>query len=133
VSWTNAGGVGIISSELFLIGTPDVLQTDSAALCPGDYYVIHTDTNLCAQNSDTVSIGEPTLIVGTTAGTDPLCNGDATGTATVAVVGGSGGYTIEWFDTTGASTGIIGDTAINLIAGCYFAVITDRHNLFRGM
>ncbi len=125
VSWTNAGGVGIISSELFLIGTPDVLQTDSAALCPGDYYVIHTDTNLCAQNSDTVSIGEPTLIVGTTAGTDPLCNGDATGTATVAVVGGSGGYTIEWFDTTGASTGIIGDTAINLIAGCYFAVITD--------
>jgi gliding motility-associated-like protein len=125
VAWTVSGGVGVITSDLYLIGTPDVLQADSSTLCPGDYFVVHTDTNLCVQNSDTVTISEPTLMVGTTSGTDPLCNGDSTGTASVALVGGSGGYTIEWFDTTGTTTGQTTATAIDLPAGCYYVVITD--------
>ncbi len=128
VSWTAAGGTGTITSELFLIGPPDVAQGTTSpvtGLCPGDYFVQHIDDNGCVQNSDTVTVDQPTQMVGTTSGVDPLCNAANSGEASVTIVGGSGAYTIEWFNDAGISTGQTASPATGLSADCYYVEITD--------
>jgi len=129
VSFTTGGGTGVITSEVFLVGAPDVSQgfaNPTLSLCPGDYYVLHTDGNSCTVNSDTVTITEPTEIIGTTSGTDPLCGGSGDGTASLAIVGGAGGNTWQWEIVPATNIGQDDiSPAINLGPGCYYAVITD--------
>ena len=61
---------------------------------------------------------EPALLV-TLVTTDVLCNGDSTGTATIAVSGGSAPYTIIW-------AGAVNPAA--LAAGSHTVTVTDNNN-----
>lgn len=94
------------------------------ALCTGVYTVSVEDANECKQ-FDTIVISQPTEIVLTTALTDASCFGVADGTASVAAAGGAGNYSYSWMPSLQTTS-----TAMDLIAGDYFVVVTDASGCF---
>ncbi|RDI14638.1 SprB-like repeat protein, partial [Flavobacterium sp. AG291] len=104
--------------------TPVQTTATATALAAGTYIATVTDANLCTA-TQSFTITEPAVLTAT-AGTqvDVLCNGNATGEATVNVTGGTGTYTYSW-DTTPVQTTA---TASNLSAGTYIATVTDANN-----
>ncbi|WP_417352623.1 T9SS type A sorting domain-containing protein [Flavobacterium alkalisoli] len=97
-------------------------QTTATAtgLAAGPYSVEVTDANGCVFNYD-FTINEPTLLTGAATQADVLCNGNATGTATITVSGGVAPYTYAW------SNGQTTATATALAAGDYSVVVTDTN------
>ena len=93
----------------------------ATALGPGSYDVTVTDANGCTV-TDTVIITEPTVLTANVNPFDPVsCNGGSDGSATVSASGGTGPYSYLWSD------GQTADTAINLSAQNYTAIVTDAH------
>ena len=95
-------------------------QAIAANLSAGTYTLVVTDGNGCI-DSCTATITEPPLLICSISGSDPLCNGASTGSATVSVSGGNPGYTYSWSD--GQSTAL----ATGLTAGTYTATVTDAN------
>ncbi|MBL7957839.1 MAG: SprB repeat-containing protein, partial [Flavobacteriales bacterium] len=99
-------------------GTPDA--TD---LCAGDYTLLVTDANGC----DTLinfTINEPPPLDVTPTQTDVTCGSLCDGTASVAVNGGTPGYTYVWTpNVNGQGT----PNATDLCAGNYSVLITDAN------
>lgn len=87
---------------------------DSVDAIAGTYTVMVMDVNGCTLDS-TFTITEPTAITVVPATTDVLCNGDATGTATLTSTGGTGALTEDW----------AGETPSVLSAGTYTYTVTD--------
>jgi hypothetical protein len=87
------------------------------------YIVTVTDANNC-QITATVTITQPSQLLGTVTKTDVLCNGTNTGTATISVNGGTPNYIYSWstfpVQTTSTATGLPG--------GTYFVTVTDGKN-----
>ncbi|RYY60632.1 MAG: hypothetical protein EOO05_09215 [Chitinophagaceae bacterium] len=96
-------------------------QTTATAtgLAPGSYTCNVYDANGCG-STRTVTIGGPTQIVAVPSQVNVTCYGMATGSATVAVSGGSGSYTYSWSPSGGTAA-----TATGLAAGNYSCTITD--------
>ncbi|MBS7229458.1 T9SS type A sorting domain-containing protein [Flavobacterium psychroterrae] len=103
--WSPTGGTGATASGLI----------------QGTYTVTVTDSKLC-QTTQTFTITEPTPFAVTTSQNDILCNGSATGSATVNVTGGTGTYTYLWSPAGGTAA-----TATGLTAGTYTVTITDAN------
>lgn len=102
--------------------SPNVSSTFSAtALAAGNYDVTVTDNNGCTINSIFV-ITEPAQLNTSETHINVLCNGNSTGSITVAASGGTPGYTYTW--TPNVSTS---DSATNLAAGAYTIVVTDSN------
>ncbi|PZR20368.1 MAG: hypothetical protein DI539_11065 [Flavobacterium psychrophilum] len=102
-SWSPTGGNGVTAS----------------GLVAGTYTVTVTDANNC-QATQSFTINQPTALISTISKTDVLCNGGATGTATVSPTGGNGGYTYVWSPSGGTAA-----TATGLAVGNYSCLITD--------
>lgn len=88
----------------------------------GTYTVTVTDANGCAITLDVTLIQPSELFLTLSLVTNVSCNGDADGSATVAPVGGAGGYTIEWL-----GIGETGFSAEGLVAGSYIVEVTDAN------
>ncbi len=86
----------------------------------GVYEVTITDDNNCTTIGN-ITINEPTLLTATTSTTDVLCNGESSGTASVAPLGGTSGYTYLWCD------GQVTATAMNLPMGDCGVTVTDAN------
>ncbi len=85
----------------------------------GSYTVTVTDANNCSA-AITVSITQPAAaLTTTTTFTNVSCNNGSNGTGTILPVGGSGGYNYNW------SNNSFSQTATNLQAGSYTAIVTD--------
>jgi gliding motility-associated-like protein len=102
-------------------------QGNSSAtnLTAGTWCVDVQDGSGCVQ-SYCYDILEPTAVVITPTVQDPLCNGDCNGIVSVAVSGGYGGFTYQWFDGGGAP--IIGETnplISGLCSGNTIVEVTD--------
>lgn len=96
--------------------------TDTAFNLPaGLYSVTITDANNCTQVINNIEVTDPDAISLTNSTVDVLCNGDATGSATINPNGGTPTYTYLW-NTTPAQ---MGATATNLPAGIYSVTVTD--------
>lgn len=96
-------------------------NADPVNLSAGQYTVTVTDSNGCS-NYGPVTITEPTAIVIISSTTNEACFGDADGTASVSVSGGTPGYTYLW------SNGQTTETAINLTAGDYTVTVIDAND-----
>ncbi len=116
-----AGGTGLLTYSWS--GNPSTTATASS-LCVGTYTCTVTDANGC-KITQPATITQPavlTLTPGTTAAT---C-GSSNGQATVAVIGGTVGYTYSWVPAPTGGQGT--NTATGLAAGTYTVTVTD-HNL----
>jgi gliding motility-associated-like protein len=85
------------------------------------YYLTVTDANGC-ELVDSLILAEPTVLTATTDSTAVLCQGNATGTATVNPSGATPAYSYNWSD--GQTT----QTAIDLVPGLYTVTVTDANN-----
>ncbi|MHA3788400.1 T9SS type A sorting domain-containing protein [Flavobacterium hauense] len=118
---TATGGTGAYSYSWNTIP----VQTTATAidLEEGTYTVTVTDANGCTA-TQSFTITEPATAMAftpNTTQTDVLCNGQATGSATVAVNGGTGAYTYLW--SNAATT----NTITGLTAGIYTVTVTDAN------
>ncbi|MHC0442577.1 T9SS type A sorting domain-containing protein [Flavobacterium sp. 3-210] len=93
----------------------------ASGLVAGTYTVTITDANMC-QVTQSVTINQPALLTATQSQTNVLCNGGATGTATVNVTGGTGTYTYLWSPSGGTAA-----TASGLTVGNYSCLVTDAN------
>lgn len=93
--------------------------------CSGVVNITVFDTDGCPKDTSATIIDPPAVVVSVPTTTDALCFGACDGTATASAVGGTGGYTFEWFDaTTDVSVGV-GSPITTLCAGDYYVVATD--------
>jgi gliding motility-associated-like protein len=92
----------------------------TTGLPAGSYTVTVTDFNGCPKNFSYTLTEPPDLISILETQTNVLCNGATTGAASFTVTGGVPGYTYLW-----SPGGQVNDTAVNLGAGNYIAVVTD--------
>jgi gliding motility-associated-like protein len=87
----------------------------------GTYTVTVTDDNGCDDSAE-VEINAPdALLISVEETIFPSCFGDISGSASVSVDGGVGGYIFEWSD------GTEGPTISNAPAGQYFVGVTDSN------
>ncbi|WP_198664935.1 T9SS type A sorting domain-containing protein [Lewinella sp. IMCC34191] len=99
--------------------------TMTLAEVPADTYTVTvTDDSGCTATSS-VTINEPNILqVDATVDANLLCNGAATGEASVTAVGGSGSYTYEWSNE--ATT----EKVLGLTAATYTVTVTDKNACF---
>lgn len=104
-------------------------QTGQTAINLGaaTYTVTVNSTTGCAPVTASVTITQPTaaLTASTSVNANVLCNGNATGSATVTGAGGTTNYTYLWLPSGG-----VGQTATNLAAGTYTIQVTDSKSCF---
>jgi gliding motility-associated-like protein len=82
--------------------------------------VTATDANGCIATAS-ITITEPPALTVTVTGTNVLCNGGSTGSATATPAGGTAPYTYSWSTTPVQSTA----AAAGLTAGSYTVTVTD--------
>jgi len=112
-----SGGTGAFSYSWSPSGGTAATATSLAA---GTYTCTVTDAHGCS-NTNTVAVtstGGPAVTLASQ--NNPLCNGAATGSATVNASGGTSPYTYSWSPAGGS-----GATAANLVAGTYTCMVTD--------
>ncbi|MEL7021237.1 MAG: T9SS type A sorting domain-containing protein, partial [Bacteroidota bacterium] len=91
-------------------------------LIAGNYGLTVTDQGGCTIETN-INITQPEdLVITTSESTNPKCNSDGDGTATVAVTGGTGNYRFQW------SSGSQDSVATNLFAGTYTVTVFDDNN-----
>lgn len=88
----------------------------------GSYTVLVKDANNCTVTA-VANITQPAALTAPVASSSILCNGGATGSATVTAAGGTPGYTYTWSPMGGNSA-----TASNLTAGSYTILVKDANN-----
>ncbi len=118
-SVTAAGGTGAYTYLWDDINN----QTSATAtgLPAGGYTVNVTDSNNCT-SAATIPVNDGGAPVATiTSSINVLCNGNSTGAATVAAVGGTTPYTYVWDDPMNQTT----STANGLAASTYVATVID--------
>jgi gliding motility-associated-like protein len=93
---------------------------DLSALAAGTYTLTVTDANGCSVSTPVV-ITQPDVLTVTANPTGVTCNGNADGTVTSSVVGGTAPYTYQW--SNGATTADL--TALG--AGLYSVTVTDAN------
>ena len=115
---------GGIPGYSFSWNTVPVQTTQTATgLSQGTYSCLITDSNNCTLSVD-VTVAEPAALSASTAATDVLCNGGATGTATVNPSGGVPGYAYSWNTVPVQITQV----ASGLSTGTYTCTVTDTNN-----
>jgi len=105
-TWSPSGGNAAISSGLIA----------------GTYTALVKDANNCTVTAVT-NITQPSALTVPVSSSSVLCNGGATGSATVTAGGGTPGYSFTWSPSGGNST-----TANNLTAGTYTTLVADANN-----
>ena len=112
------GGTGVYTYSWAPSGGTAATAT---GLVAGTYTVTVKDANNC-QTTQSFTITQPMAITAIQSQTNVLCNGSATGSATVTVSGGTGTYTYLWSPSGGTAA-----TATGLAVGNYSVLITDAN------
>jgi gliding motility-associated-like protein len=91
-------------------------------LCPNTYTCTVTDANGCSNKASVTITQPPQLALTIPSSSNVNCNGDATGSATVAATGGTGSMTYSWSPYGGNAT-----IASGLTAGLYTVTVKDAN------
>lgn len=116
------GGTGTLTYSWNTSPVQNVANATSVT--SGTYTCTVTDANGC-KGKATATVTNPSGAVASITNTTTIvCNGGATGAATVGVTGGLAPYTYSWTTTPVQTT----TTASNLTAGTYTCTITDANS-----
>ncbi|NQX90930.1 MAG: SprB repeat-containing protein, partial [Flavobacteriales bacterium] len=88
----------------------------------GDYDLLVNDQQNCEFEA-TYTVAQPPAFELNEVVTNPLCNGENTGSIAMSVTGGDGNYTITWTGPNGYSSAA--ESINNLFAGEYFLMLVD--------
>ena len=91
----------------------------------GNYTLTITDANNCSFTV-AATISQPAALSSSSAVTNVLCNGDASGSIDLTVSGGVGPYSYTWYCCAGTNVGG-GNPKAALAAGDYSAIVTDSN------
>jgi hypothetical protein len=124
LSINTSGGI----APLTYAWTPNVVfttnptSTSANNIAAGTYKIVITDAVGCKDSISAAvnNINPPTATIAPP--TNVLCNGAATGSATITASLGTPGYTYSWNTAPAAQTTA---TAVNLPAGNYIGLVTD--------
>lgn len=122
-AWVTAsGGAGGFT---YSWNTTPVQTSDTASgLQAVSYIVVVVDANNC-QNTETITISEPTALSLSSSAVDVSCNGNADGSATVTASGGTSGYTYNWSAT--GSNGSTNASITGMGAGTFSVTVSDAN------
>jgi hypothetical protein len=119
--WTaTAGGI---------VPTGQANNQNLTGLLAGTYSVAVTDANGCTVN-ESVIITQPAAVATTATQVNANCYGDATGSITLTVTGGTASYIYVWTATAGGivPTGQANNQNLTgLVAGTYNVAVTDAN------
>jgi gliding motility-associated-like protein len=101
--------------------TPAQTSASATALAAGNYIAVATDSAGCKDTLAVVITQPYALNAGIGSKTNTRCFGEANGSATVSVSGGTSPYTYSWNTAPVQTTA----TASGLAAGTYIATVTD--------
>ena len=120
---TANAGAGGGTGNLTYNWSNGAMTAQITGLAPGNYQVTVTDENMCTITGE-VSISNFDCVLSAVVAevTDALCNGEATGSATVSTENTTGNVTYNW------SNGNMTATADNLAAGSYTVTVNDASN-----
>ncbi|CAN5454994.1 hypothetical protein BH09BAC1_BH09BAC1_00890 [soil metagenome] len=117
-----AGG-GPLAGSYTYVWSPNVSSTNTITNVGAGVYRVTVTKGVCSR-VDSVTITQPTQIVATVTGTNVLCNGGSTGSATVTYTGGPGGaVTYVWTQDNGPFAQTTA-TITGLVAGTYAVTVT---------
>lgn len=94
-------------------------QQNQAGLAAGTYSATTTDVNGCSV-VNSVAINQPAPLLVNATANNVLCHNSATGSAQVAVSGGTPGYTFSW------SNGKATQSVAGITAGIYTVTVSDN-------
>ncbi|MCC9063563.1 T9SS type A sorting domain-containing protein [Flavobacterium piscisymbiosum] len=108
-------------------GTIENQNSTVSGLSEGTYIVRVVDGNSCQTTEQTVIIKQPSasLHISNQVVTPTTGFGLATGKITITATGGTGTYSYEWKNSSGATVGTNSSTLSNVIAGTYTVLVTD--------
>ncbi|MFH1004745.1 MAG: gliding motility-associated C-terminal domain-containing protein [Bacteroidota bacterium] len=115
ITVTASGGTGAYT-YLWLPGRQTTSSISSQ--CAGNYSLTITDANNCIL-TNTLTIGQNTIITSSVTSTNNFCNASCIGTATVTISGGTLPYTYLWSNSQTNSI------ATGLCAGTHTITVTD--------
>lgn len=101
--------------------TPPQNTATASSIGAGSYTVTVNDAAGCSSTATVTVAAQGSTSISIASQTNPVCNGQCTGTATVNGSGGPAPYTYSW-NTTPIQTSA---TATGLCAGSYVATVTD--------
>ncbi len=114
----SGGTTGYTYSWALVGGTGDT----ASGLNAGTYTATVTDANLCTATA-TVTLTDPVVLTASIgSSSNPACNGNSDGSATVTPGGGTSPYNYSWSPSGGT-----GATANGLSAGGYTVTVTDAN------
>ena len=105
---------------LYSWSTGDTGVDNVSGLAAGTYDVTISDAEGCSV-VENFTITEPSVVSVVETIVDPLCHGDANGSISLAVSGGTPGYTYTWFDATQL------DNVTGLADGMYDLTVADAN------
>ena len=119
ITVTAAGG----TSPYGYVWNPNVSNSNTATgLASGGYTVTVTDNHNCT-NAATYTLVDPAPMQLSETHVDEPCNGDASGSITITVNGGTPSFTYAWSPNVSS-----GATGTGLTAGTYNVTVTDAGN-----
>jgi gliding motility-associated-like protein len=113
-----AGGTGIYTYSWNTI--PVQTSVTATGLVAGTYIVTVSDVNGCTATAST-TITEPAVLSIASTKVDVSCPGDADGSITLTLTGGTQPYSVIWSD------GVLTKDRQNIPGGTYSVVVTDKN------
>lgn len=107
-------------------GEVDIISSSGGSagiqFLPAGIYTVYVVDKLGCTSMHVVSINEPSPVVGSVTTENVNCRGDATGSVTLSVNGGTPNYSYSW------SNGSTSQNISNLLAGNYSVIVRDANN-----
>jgi hypothetical protein len=98
------------------------MTEDISGVGAGTYSLYVVDANSCIDSLMGITVNQPSALTTSSVNTNPVCNGDATGSSAVTATGGTPGYTYLWSPGGQTTSSVNG-----LTAGSYSCTITDAN------
>ncbi|MCF8457796.1 MAG: T9SS type A sorting domain-containing protein [Bacteroidales bacterium] len=120
INITAVGGINPYQYVWTFGGNPYATTADITNLVAGIYTIVVTDYHGC-EATYAISVGQAAPLAISLSGTDVSCFGNANGSISANITGGTPAYTLVWTNSLGTTINNLN----NLVSGWYFVDVVD--------